>query len=219
MAERSQLAQQSFGEFLGNVQRQWNQPKALKASFDAFTTRGPPAAEVAAATAVSSFQVSCLGTGFDNMAGLVSSRSAAARSRRSWTQCYDHWACSEWQVPDRSQVLVWGAGSLSGWLDGILCQGASRCHGSDDPGWRKSRYVRLQAGSDTSCSLTKASTAAASRLGNKAMAHTSSSVAEADQLSPQSCPAWQLQPLYCMAPCSASPMVTAHWNARLSQMH
>ena len=58
MAERSQIAQQSFGEFLGNAQRQWNQPKALKASFDAFTTRGPPAAEVAAATAVSSFQVS-----------------------------------------------------------------------------------------------------------------------------------------------------------------
>ena len=142
VAERSQIAQQSFGEFLGNVQRQWNQPKALKASFDAFTSRGPPAAEVAAATAVSSFQVSSVlsyrvidgqAQQLPDQLSVVSQASICQKrnlaSRRTLQFCTN------------SNVKIHGAGSLPGWLDGLFCQGASRCHGPDDTGRRKSRHV------------------------------------------------------------------------------
>ena len=57
MALAADQGQLGIGQLVNSIQRDWSRPQLWQQHLNAFTTRGPPAAEVVVATAFSSLQV------------------------------------------------------------------------------------------------------------------------------------------------------------------
>ena len=77
--------QVTLQHFLGSLQRDWNRPNLWQAHLNAFNTRGPPAAEVAIATAFSSMQAGArLGCATDHCAAGADLGPLRAAGRPFW---------------------------------------------------------------------------------------------------------------------------------------